>query len=124
MRIAVLGLSTLVTLLIAILAQTALAEQGRHTIAAILYGLAGVSWLGLLITEFGVHRGGLLARGPQVTGSPAYPIEQAARRGSAAHDRSRALLLSVATSSSRRTSFTLPGVTTWVLSVAVDGRRR
>src|SRR5690606_3656623 len=70
-RVAVPGLGPRVTLRIAILAQTALAEQGRHTIAAILYGLAGVSWLGLLVTEFGLHRGGLLARGPQVTGSPA-----------------------------------------------------
>lgn len=120
-RVAVLGLGTLVTLLIAILAQTALAEQGRHTIAAILYGLAGVSWLGLLITEFGVHRGGLLARGPQVTGSPAYPIERARPAWlSRTLIAVAALLLSVATYVlTANNSFTLPGVTTWVLSVAL-----
>lgn len=70
-RVATLGIGVVGTILIAYLAQAGIASQHSLAGGALFYVLAVVFWLGLLAFEFAPPDGGLLRRGPRISGGGA-----------------------------------------------------
>ncbi len=121
-RVAAVGIGMVVAILITYLAQSAARQQGGVG-SGLLFGLGGMVWLLLLMFEIAPPDGGLLRRGPVVSGGgAARPLVGLA--GSSLATRvilgSLALILSIATYVySAENTFTLSGVFAWVGSVAL-----
>jgi hypothetical protein len=121
-RIAAVGMGVPVALLVVYMAQTSLAQSTGGFTAALLYVLAGAVWLGLLLFEFALPDGGLLKRGPQVSGGLGFPLNLAdwpRTLGERGFLMVAALALSAATYFlTANNLFTAPGVITWLASIA------
>jgi hypothetical protein len=120
-RIVTLGAGTVITLLIGYLAQSTLTNRGDAFGGALLYGLAIAVWLSLLLFEVAPPDGGLLRRGPRVTGGgPARPFTILTE--TAFNTRLVIGLLALGFSIltyllNADNTFTRPGVFTWIVSV-------
>jgi hypothetical protein len=120
-RMLALGLGTVAALLFGYLAQSTMTGQGSGFGGALLYGLALVAWLGILMFEIAPPDGGLLRRGPRVTGGaaarPLTFLSEAAlntRVIIALTALALAILTYVFTTDN---TFTRAGVITWIVSV-------
>jgi hypothetical protein len=121
-RIISLGMGSVITILIAYLAQSSLTNAGNRFAGGLLFTLAGLVWLGLLMFEFAPPDGGVLRRGPRITGSgAARPLDRALDFFDV---NTRILLTAVALTLSTMTyfltagnTFTLASVIAWALSV-------
>lgn len=123
-RILTLGIGVVFTILLAYLAQSSVSSHRVAAVGILFYGLAVVIWLGFLAFDFAPPDGGLLKRGPRVSGGgAARPLANNLAgsnliiRGSLAVV---ALALSVATYVfSADNTLTAQGVIAWMLSVIV-----
>jgi hypothetical protein len=120
-HVVVVGAGVVLVLLLSYLAQSALVSQQNAVAGIILYGLAGLAWLGLLMFEIVPPDGGLLRRGVRVTGGAAarpLPIVEGTALNIRLLIAGGALALSVATYAlANRNTFSLSCVVTWVLSI-------
>lgn len=123
-RIATLGIGVVGTILIAYLAQAGIASQHSLAGGALFYLPAAIFWLGLLAFEFAPPDGGLLRRGPRISGGgAARPLPDnlvganLIVRGTLAV---LALALSIAAYVfTANNTFTVQGAICWVAGVAV-----
>lgn len=120
-RLAILGIGTIIAIVMAYLAQSALSRPEGGFGGVMLFGIAALVWISLLVLEFAPPDGGLLKRGPTtIGGGAARPLEIFAEselllRGMIAL--SAAALSAAAYYFTAANLFTAPGTIAWALSV-------